>query len=94
MNNIDNKPPVRAPTWHERMPRRVDPDRTPVFADGRKAFIGTLPVHVELIELRVIVVASDLDGHSARSTFVVRRVSTDLMADAVTAQLPEPQAAR
>jgi AAA family ATP:ADP antiporter len=64
------------------------------FDTWRHAFVGTLPAHVELIELRVIVVASDLDGHSARTTFVVRRVATDLTAAAITAPLPEPQAAR
>jgi AAA family ATP:ADP antiporter len=64
------------------------------FDAWRQVFIGTLPAHVELIELRVIVVASDLDGHSARSTFAVRRVSTVLAADALTAELlPEQQAA-
>jgi hypothetical protein len=64
------------------------------FDAWRQAFVGTLPVHVELVELRVIVVASDLDGHSARSTFAVRRVSTELTAAALTAQrLPEPEAA-
>ncbi|MEY2854190.1 MAG: hypothetical protein RL030_1322 [Pseudomonadota bacterium] len=43
------------------------------FDVWRQAFTGTLPANVELEELRVAVVASDMDGLKARSTFSVRR---------------------
>ncbi len=45
------------------------------FNAWQQVFVGTLPKHVELVELRVVVVASDLDGVSARSSFIVRRAS-------------------
>jgi AAA family ATP:ADP antiporter len=38
----------------------------------RQTFFGTAPLHSEATELRVVVVASDLDGLKARSTFMVR----------------------
>jgi hypothetical protein len=38
-------------------------------------FVGKAPVHVEVEELRITVIASNLDGLEARSTFVARRVT-------------------
>jgi ATP:ADP antiporter, AAA family len=42
------------------------------FDVWRQTFTGTLPAEVELDELRVAVIASDMDGLKARSTFTVR----------------------
>ena len=43
--------------------------------DGRqRAFVGTVPADIQIDELRVTVIASDVDGLEARSTFVVRRL--------------------
>jgi AAA family ATP:ADP antiporter len=42
------------------------------FDVWQQTFVGTAPVTMELAELRVAVIASDLDGLKARSTFVVR----------------------
>ena len=45
--------------------------------DGRqRAFVGTAPADVEIDELRIAVIASDVDGLEARTTFVVRRFVT------------------
>jgi hypothetical protein len=44
------------------------------FDVRRRAFVGTGPTTVE--ELRVAVIASDVDGMEARSFFVVRRVTS------------------
>jgi AAA family ATP:ADP antiporter len=44
------------------------------FDPRRRAFVGTVPVP-EAVELRVTVIASDVDGMEARSVFVVRRLS-------------------
>jgi AAA family ATP:ADP antiporter len=42
--------------------------------DGRqRAFVGTVPADVEFVELRIAVIASDVDGLEARATFVCRR---------------------
>ncbi|MDP9198807.1 MAG: hypothetical protein M3O07_06285 [Pseudomonadota bacterium] len=43
------------------------------FNEGLQAFVGKAPVHVEIIELRITVIAANLDGLEARSTFMVRR---------------------
>ena len=43
------------------------------FDERQRAFIGTAPVDVQIDELRVAVIASDVDGLEARATFVVRR---------------------
>jgi hypothetical protein len=40
-----------------------------------QAFVGKAPVNVEIKELRITVIASNLDGLEARSTFVARRVT-------------------
>ena len=40
-----------------------------------QAFIGKVPMNVEIPELRITVIASNLDGLEARSTFVARRVT-------------------
>ena len=40
-----------------------------------QAFVGKAPLNVETPELRITVVASNLDGLEARSTFVARRVT-------------------
>ncbi len=45
------------------------------FDVWQQTFFGTAPADMELAELRVVVIASDLDGLKARSTFVVRRAS-------------------
>ncbi|MEO8307806.1 MAG: Npt1/Npt2 family nucleotide transporter [Pseudomonadota bacterium] len=42
------------------------------FNGQQQFFFGTLPQHLEIEELRVVVIASDLDGLKARSTFMVR----------------------
>jgi ATP:ADP antiporter, AAA family len=45
--------------------------------DGRqRAFVGTVPVDAEFEELRIAVIASDVDGLEARATFVCRRFVT------------------
>jgi AAA family ATP:ADP antiporter len=44
------------------------------FDVRQRAFIGTAPHTVELSDLRIVVIASDVDGLEARSTFLVRRV--------------------
>jgi hypothetical protein len=43
------------------------------FDPHRRAFVGTGPATVE--ELRITVIASDVDGMEARSVFMVRRVT-------------------
>ena len=40
-----------------------------------QTFVGKAPLDVEIAELRITVVASNLDGLEARSTFVARRVT-------------------
>jgi AAA family ATP:ADP antiporter len=45
------------------------------FNEGLQAFVGKAPVHIEIVELRITVIAANLDGLEARSTFVVRRRS-------------------
>jgi AAA family ATP:ADP antiporter len=45
------------------------------FNDRLRAFIGKAPVHVEVEELHITVIASNLDGLEARSTFVAKRVT-------------------
>ena len=40
-----------------------------------QAFIGKVPKNVDIPELRITVIASNLDGLEARSTFVARRVT-------------------
>jgi ATP:ADP antiporter, AAA family len=45
------------------------------FDVWQQTFIGTAPLNIELTELRVTVIASDMDGLRARSTFLIRRVS-------------------
>ena len=44
------------------------------FDVRQRAFIGTVPVDVTLDELRIAVIACDVDGLEARTTFVVRRL--------------------
>ena len=44
------------------------------FDVRQRAFVGTAPPVVEFEELRIAVIASDVDGLEARSTFVARRV--------------------
>ena len=44
------------------------------FDVRQRAFIGTAPHTVEVSDLRIVVIASDVDGLEARSTFLVRRV--------------------
>ena len=45
------------------------------FDARARAFVGTAP-HVEFEELTVVVVASDVDGLEARSSFYVRLCRT------------------
>ncbi len=40
-----------------------------------QAFVGKAPLNVDIVELRITVIASDLDGLEARSSFVARRVT-------------------
>lgn len=44
------------------------------FDTWQVSFVGKLPAHVEFSELRIVVVATDMDGLTARSNFVVRRL--------------------
>jgi AAA family ATP:ADP antiporter len=46
------------------------------FDVRRRAFVGSVPHEVQVSELRVVVIASDVDGLEARSTFVVSSVVT------------------
>jgi AAA family ATP:ADP antiporter len=46
------------------------------FDERQRAFVGTGPVNVEEQEWRIAVIASDVDGMEARSSFVIRRVLT------------------
>ncbi|MGB7739491.1 MAG: Npt1/Npt2 family nucleotide transporter, partial [Steroidobacteraceae bacterium] len=43
------------------------------FDARQRTFIGTVPLDVTVDELRIAVIASDVDGLEARATFVVRR---------------------
>ena len=43
------------------------------FDDRKQAFVGSAPAHLELTELRIVVIASDVDGFEARSSFYLRR---------------------
>ncbi|MEO6081157.1 MAG: Npt1/Npt2 family nucleotide transporter [Steroidobacteraceae bacterium] len=45
------------------------------FNVWQRTFVGTMPVKPELMELRITVTASNMDGLKAHSTFTVRRVS-------------------
>jgi hypothetical protein len=40
-----------------------------------QAFVGKVPLNVDVAELRIVVIATNLDGLEARSTFVARRVT-------------------
>ena len=58
--------------------RRDDGHRLPHwmrFNVRLQAFIGKVPLNVDIPELRITVIASNLDGLEARSTFVARRVT-------------------
>jgi len=44
------------------------------FDPRQRAFVGTAPVDVTIEQLRIAVIASDVDGLEARATFIVRRV--------------------
>ena len=46
------------------------------FDARQRAFIGTVPSDAQIDELRIAVIASDVDGLEARATFVVRRFVT------------------
>ncbi len=46
------------------------------FDVRRRAFVGTVPLDIQITELRIAVIASNVDGLEARSTFIVRRVTT------------------
>jgi hypothetical protein len=46
------------------------------FDERQRAFVGKVPVDVQIDELRIAVIASDVDGLEARATFVVRRFVT------------------
>jgi ATP:ADP antiporter, AAA family len=46
------------------------------FDVRKQAFVGTAPMNIEITELRIAVIAIDLDGLRARSTFMVRRVTS------------------
>jgi hypothetical protein len=43
------------------------------FDERQRAFIGTVPHDFQIDELRIAVIASDVDGLEARATFVARR---------------------
>ncbi len=46
------------------------------FDPRQRAFVGTAPVDVKIDQLRIAVIASDVDGLEARATFIVRRFVT------------------
>jgi AAA family ATP:ADP antiporter len=48
------------------------------FDPWKQTFAGVAPLNVEIAELRITVIASDLDGLRARSTFVLRHASVVL----------------
>jgi len=57
--------------------RREDGHRLPhwmKFNVRLQAFVGKAPVHVQVDEIRIVVIASNLDGLEARSSFTARRV--------------------
>ena len=65
--------------------RREDGHRLPHwirFNVRLQAFVGRAPLHPELTELRITVIASDLDGLEARITFVARCVPRAAVAHA------------
>ncbi len=43
------------------------------FDPRQRAFVGTAPIDVTIEQLRIAVIASDVDGLEARATFIVRR---------------------
>jgi AAA family ATP:ADP antiporter len=45
------------------------------FNVHQQSFVGKAPLHIEITELRITVIASNLDGLEARSTFMVRRLT-------------------
>jgi AAA family ATP:ADP antiporter len=45
------------------------------FDQRQRAFVGAVPAAAESGEWRIVVVASDVDGLEARSSFVIRRLS-------------------
>ncbi|MFZ2507175.1 MAG: Npt1/Npt2 family nucleotide transporter [Steroidobacteraceae bacterium] len=76
--------PVSPKTFYDAEPgdvlvlraRREDGHRLPHwmrFNVHRQAFVGKAPLNVEEAELRITVIASNLDGLEARSTFVAKR---------------------
>ena len=78
--------PVSPTTFYDAEPgdvlvlhaRREDGHRLPHwmrFNVRLQAFVGKAPLDVEIEELRIVVIASNLDGLEARSTFVARRVT-------------------
>jgi AAA family ATP:ADP antiporter len=46
------------------------------FDARRQTFFGTVPLDMDIAELRITVIAANLDGLTARSTFVIRRGTT------------------
>ena len=46
------------------------------FDEQQRAFVGTGPMNIDEQEWRIAVIASDVDGMEARSSFVIRRVIT------------------
>jgi len=58
--------------------RRDDGHRLPhwmQFNVRLQAFVGKVPLNVDISEMRITVIASNLDGLEARSTFVARCVT-------------------
>jgi hypothetical protein len=58
--------------------RREDGHRLPhwlKFNVRLQAFVGKAPKHVQVEEIRIVVIASNLDGLEARSSFTARRVT-------------------
>ena len=45
------------------------------FNVHHQSFVGKPPAHIEITELRITVIASNLDGLEARSTFMVKRLT-------------------
>jgi AAA family ATP:ADP antiporter len=71
--------------------RRDDGHRLPHwmrFNVRLQAFVGKAPLNVEISEMRIIVIASNLDGLEARSTFVARCVTHAPRPNSIRANSP------
>jgi AAA family ATP:ADP antiporter len=54
------------------------------FDSWQLIFVGKLPANAQLSELRIAVVATDMDGLKAHSTFIIRRAELQVLAQDVS----------